>query len=497
MNLEIKFRNDLQKEAFWLKERNECISGGFNNGKTWVMCQKAAVLALTFNNYRTVMARQSFKNLKATTMQTFFNIMPREFILSHNDTAGITILKNKSLFYWMHLDAFDEQSLRGLEINSCFVDQAEEMQEAIYLVLDSRIGRWAQAEVPSEYLRLNPNWPRNSYGTPRVPNYMVLGCNPDSQFHFIYQRYHPESVDKKPGHIMLQAQTDESLGDPETMEQMKSRDPEWVKKYYKGEWGVSEAQIHYLHPDSILDPKDCQPLLEKIKSKGRLYRVLDHGDSSPTACGWFSALDSWHIAYREYYMPNTVISHHRRNISDLSVGEQYSGNYADPQIFKKTAQKDGGFWSVADEYSTKSIPGPPLTWNPADNNEFATRNRFNELLALDLNVKHPITGKSPAPRFYLIKRTKDYQNGIYHGITELQSQRRKLLTTVNGKSIFSDDREESITDHFYDVERYYIAIHGTMKQLPPKDIPRNSFAWYNRLSMKHKKEVMAASSQVN
>lgn len=196
-------------------------------------------------------------------------------------------------------------------------------------------------------------------------------------------------------------------------------------------------------------------------------------------------------------MPNTVISHHRRNISDLSVGEQYSGNYADPQIFKKTAQKDGGFWSVADEYSTKSIPGPPLTWNPADNNEFATRNRFNELLALDLNVKHPITGKSPAPRFYLIKRTKDYQNGIYHGITELQSQRRKLLTTVNGKSIFSDDREESITDHFYDVERYYIAIHGTMKQLPPKDIPRNSFAWYNRLSMKHKKEVMAASSQVN
>ncbi len=110
-------------------------------------------------------------------------------------------------------------------------------------------------------------------------------------------------------------------------------------------------------------------------------------------------------------------------------------------------------------------------------------------------MRHPITGELNAPRFYLIKRTRDYPHGIYHGISELQSQRRKLLTSINGKAIYSDDREESITDHFYDVERYYAAIHGTGKSAEPVNVSRKSFAWYNRLSKKHVNEVLAASDE--
>ncbi len=494
MNLEIVFRNKYQQDGFYLTNRNQCLSGGFGNGKTYCLMQKAITLSLTFSNYRSVIARQYYKDLKATTMQTFFKILPRQLILTHDNQAGLTILKNRSLFYWMHLDAFDEQSLRGLEINSAFVDQAEEMKEAIYLVLDSRIGRWDKAEVPQSYLSQDPTWPRDNWGIPRVPNYMMLGVNPDSQFHFIYQRYHPESIERKLDHIMLQAGTDPNLNDPETIQQMLGRDPIWVKKYFKGEWGISEAQIHYLPPQSILDPKDCDKLLKDIKSKGNLYRVLDHGDTSPTACGWFSALGPWHICYREYYMPNTLISKHRQNISDLCGDEIYSGSYADPAIFKKQSQKEGGFWSVSDEYRSSNVSGPSLNWIPADNNEFATRNRINELLQLDPNVKHPITGESPAPRLYFIKRTAEYQNGVFHGIKELQSQRRKLLTTINGKPIYSDDREDSITDHFYDVERYYVAMHGATKIIPPREIPRRSFKWYERLSKKQMNEVFAASN---
>jgi len=497
MNLDIRFRNEFQENCFWLKERNQCASGGFNNGKSYVLCQKAVTLALTFSNYRSVIARQTFKDLKATTLQTLLKVLPKDAIRTFDTQSGVIVLKNNSVFYLMHLDAFDEQSLRGLEINSAFIDQAEEMMEAIYIVLDARIGRWDKAEVPSEYLEKFPEWPKNDWGIPRVPNYMFLACNPDSQFHFIYQNYHPESVNLQPGHVMLQAPTDEALGDPETMARMKGRDESWVRKYFKGEWGISEAQIHYVHPSSILDPKDCVQLFKDIDRRGNKYRVLDHGETSPTACGWYAALNSWHIAYREYYMPNTVISKHRQNIYDLSGDEIYAGNYADPDIFNKHSQKEGGFWTVANEYVTKSIEGPPLPWSPADNNEFATRNRINECLSLNPNVRHPITGELNAPRFYLIKRTREYPNGIYHGISELQSQRRKLLTSINGKAIYSDDREESITDHFYDTERYYFAIHGSGKSVEPIHIPRKSMAWYNRLSKKHVGEVLAASDERN
>jgi len=502
VQLDIKFRNQFQEDCFWAKERNQCASGGFNNGKSYVLCQKAVTLALTFSNYRSVIARQTYKQLKATTLQTLLKVLPPDAIRTFDQQSGIIILKNGSVFYLMHLDAYDEQDLRGLEINSAFVDQAEEMQEAIYIILDARIGRWDQAKVPNEYLEKFSDWPKNEYGIPRVPNYMFLACNPDSQFHFIYQNYHPDSVNLQPGHIMLQAPTDESLGDPETMARMKGRDESWVKKYFKGEWGISEAQIHYVHPQSILDPKDCVQLFKDIQRRGNNYRVLDHGETSPTACGWFSALNSWHIAYREYYMPNTVISKHRQNIYDLSktknefgewVEEDYAANYADPAIFKQESQKNGGFWSVANEYVTKSISGPPLAWSPADNNEFATRNRINESLMLDPNVRHPITGELNAPRFYMIKRTREYPHGLSHGISELQSQRRKLLTSINGKNIYADDREESISDHFYDVERYYFAIHGKGKSEGIKEPPRHSMAWYNRLSKRHIQQVLAAS----
>ena len=335
MVIDLKFRNDFQENLFWERIRNQCGSGGFNNGKTYVMCQKALFLLLTFPNYRIVMARQLFKDLKATTMQTFFKVCPKELILTHDNQAGITVLINRSVIYWMHLDAFDEASLRGLEINSVFLDQAEEISEAIYLVLDARIGRWDKAEVPQFLLDAYPEWPKHpEWGNYRVPNYMVLGCNPDSQFHFIYRWYHPDSLERKANHVMFEAETDVNLGDAETMEQMLGRDDEWVRKYFKGEWGISEAQIHYLHKSSILDPAECSHLLERIQKRGNKYRVLDHGEASPTCCGWFAALDNIHVMYREYYMPNTVISKHRRNIFDLSGDERYVGNYADPDIFK-------------------------------------------------------------------------------------------------------------------------------------------------------------------
>ena len=109
-----------------------------------------------------------------------------------------------------------------------------------------------------------------------------------------------------------------------------------------------------------------------------------------------------------------MISVHRQNIHDLSLNEEYSGNYADPQINKKTAQKDGGFWSVRKEYMDDTLvdglgnPVPGLFWTMADNNEFATRNRINELLKRSLKFKNPVTKETPAIGLYFIKKTPEY-----------------------------------------------------------------------------------------
>jgi len=66
----------------------------------------------------------------------------------------------------------------------------------------------------------------------------------------------------------------------------------------------------------------------------------------------------------------------------------------DPQIGKKTQQSisglKAGFWTVQMEYAdTDEITdenAPPINWNLADNNEFATRNRNKRVARIEYKV---------------------------------------------------------------------------------------------------------------
>lgn len=491
MDLEITFANPAQRAFYYSTARNQCFSGGFNNGKTYAGCLKIFTLLITFPNYRACIARQTFADLKKTTIQTFFKICPKELVARYNEQDGYLELVNGSAVYFMHLDKVDESSLRGLEINSVLVDQAEETDEKVYDVLDARIGRWDGAKVPPELLQVNPSWPTNRKGALLVPSYIMLLVNPDTQYHYIYRKYHPDSLEREEENFFVEGEWDQYLGSEESYNKALQRDPEWVNKYVKGQWGISTAQIHRVWPDSFLDYSE--ELIDKIKRKGNLFRSMDHGDASPTCCLWFAAIGGVHINYREYYIGNQVISIHRQNIIDLSENEVYSGNYADPSIFHKSSQKNGGFWSVANEYLTrKDIKAPPICWIPADNNEFATRNRINELLRNNEQFKHPITGISPAPGIYFIKRSEDYPNGAYHSISQLQSQRRKLLGYYEGKAVYTDDREEGVTDHAYDPIRYYVAMHGAGKAIEERKPPPHSFKWFKAIRERGKGQLLPA-----
>jgi len=434
-----------------------------------------------------IIAREKYTDLKRTTMETFFKLVPWGLIDTHNTQDGWTRLKTGSLINWIHLDGVDENTLRGIEPNSILVDQAEETQEKVYDVLDARLGRWDGVVVTPEmqdyHARIfGQEWPKNKYDKFIVPSYLMLLTNPDTEFHYIYRKYHPDSPERLEDHFYVEGAWQRSLGSEETYDQALKRDPEWVNKYVYGKWGSSESAIHFIRKESIIEPSE--DLLELVKNKGNLFRILDHGDSAPTCCLWVAAVDGVYIFYREYYVASKIISYHRKSITELSGSESYSGNYADPQIFKKTAQKQGGFWSVADEYRDSDLQAPELFWTPADNNEFATRNRINELLSPHSRFRHPITKESPAPGIYFIRATDRYPEGCKEGIKQLGAQRKKLIGTVDGKSIYSDDRDDKIIDHAYDCVRYFVAMHGTSPRKSVKKPARNSFAYFNSLLRK-------------
>src|SRR6267378_1097024 len=291
MNVDLKFLNQNQESFYWSKFRNNEFDGAFQNGKTYVGCERAFTHLMTFSNYGMSFCRQEYKSLRQTTMKTFFKICPEKLIYKHDEQAGYTIFINKSFIYWMHLDQYDEQDLRGLEINSALIDQAEEIFEPIYNVLDSRIGRWDQARVPdylliqllskedqekyarllkdskdlnviSKFLHQYTQWPRHkTRGHFLVPNYMDVLCNiaDDEEFHWTFRYYNPESFEKKPDHFYIHGEMDTSLGDDRSYQQMLLRDEEWVNKYVKGRRGTTGAAIHKLNDLSIIKPSDYKP----------------------------------------------------------------------------------------------------------------------------------------------------------------------------------------------------------------------------------------------
>ncbi len=480
MDFNFKSISPEQDAALAATQYYQCLSGGYGSGKTFVICIKLMMLALTFPGYRTAIIRKELNVLKKTTLRTLLKVLPPDIIETMNMSDGFIKLKNGSEFLLLGLDRFSEQDVKSLELSAAFVDQAEELDEGIFTHLDARIGRWDEVEVPEKYWKNDPLWPRNpNTNKPLAPTYLFLACNPDTEFHWIYREFHPESLHyqqhNKDTHFFINMpSTSNTALLPEVLERMLKKDPEFRRRYVMGEWGFSEAQIHKIPKESIIDASYAW--FQDFIKKAILYRTYDHGESSPSACLWGACFRGIHLIYREYYMPGKLISYHRKAIYGMSGDEAYTGNYADPEIFKKKSQRDGARYCTADEYKDLNITdAPPIYWQPADNDEMGTRNRINEFFEIDPLLRHPLTGQLGAPKIYFLKKNEWNHNGCDIVLQEIQAQRREKLGEINGKTIWSQDRDKNVSDHAYDPFRYYVAIHSSHNDKKLQVIPQRSF----------------------
>jgi len=505
-----------QREIFEYGPYPQLASGGFGSGKTWVFCLKIMMLSTVFPGNRGVICRKVHKELEQTTMKTFFKVCPPELYDKgrRSDSEKILRLNCGSEILWMHMEDEDIMGiLRGLEINWIFFDQAEEISEEAFDVASARLGRWDQAIVPPSQIEMvggidNWKW-KNPAGEPIVPTYAMLACNPDSETHWLYTRFHPESPEHYKRKFRMPSGAMASYADlgyklwcldsrknkfltTQNIEQMMSQDESFVRRFVEGKWGIPEGQIHAIPEESIIegDPE----ILDWIRGNCQLYRALDHGDAAPTCCLWFGVDKEGNVfAYREYYQPNEIVSVHREAIYKMSLTksapgqeeiEKYRDNLADPSIFYKTQQKYGGRSAISDEWDDSIIQPrkTAISWSPADNDELATRNRINQYLRVDPNRMHPIRRTKGAPRLFFIKASASYPNGCDHVLKETRSQRRLKVGTELGKPIFCDERDDNVVDHAYDPLRYFIASRPPVA--PVEVVKPNPMSW-NEVSARH------------
>lgn len=469
------------------------LVGAFEAAKTFAGIIKLLVLLDKFPGSRGAIIRATSSQTRKTTAQSFFQMCTPEMYERgrRNDQDGFVILNNGSRVDFLHLDKPDSMRvLRGLEVNFVLVDQAEELSLEAWDLITVRAGRWMGFQ-PIDELR-EESWPyRNENGDPVLPAYVFGNANPTDELHWLYLRFAEESPERakwrKQGYqCKMVTRYDNKFRNKALDEVYEGKDEDFKRRYVRGEWGNPEEKMFSLSELSIIDPDQNSGLVEKIIREMKLYRILDHGESAPTSCLWAGVDREGRIFFfREYYHIDEKISVHRRAIFALSQPDareyplpHYAGNLADPSIFSKTRGRDitsGPRWSVADEYEDKKSPNvgqeTAIFWSKADNNEEASRIRVKEFLNVSPFVVHPITGVSPAPMIYFIKKTALYPHGCDFAIKELKQQKKVTLAIgQDGKKVYGDDRDETVPDHAFDCVRYLVLSRPSIAQKPKEDL---------------------------
>jgi phage terminase large subunit len=117
-----------QQKFFESGPQPTMLLAGVGHGKTYVGILKTLFLLDEYPGSRAAIIRKRFQDLKRTTAATLWQLLPPDHIARRNDNEGRLRLTNGSEIVMMHIDKPDSlSSLKSLELNFAYVDQAEDI----------------------------------------------------------------------------------------------------------------------------------------------------------------------------------------------------------------------------------------------------------------------------------------------------------------------------------------------------------------------------------
>lgn len=193
-----------------------------------------------------VIGRKDFTDLRDTTLRTFLEICPPDFISSYNKTEHLVIAVNGSRIYFRELK--DGTGLGSLNLGWFYIDEGEEVEEGIF---DRLKGRLSLKDVGKPC-----GW---------------ITSNPPNESHWIFKQFE-KSHD--PDFYTIHASTYENKqylpkGYIEDLEKLPSS---WRKKYLEGHYGFTPDGTPYY-----------DGYVESLHN-----RQLKWNPQLPLDCGWDS-----------------------------------------------------------------------------------------------------------------------------------------------------------------------------------------------------------------
>ena len=211
------------------KEQYVGLFGGVGNGKTLVACMKIIELSTAQKNNLCLVGRLTYPELRDSTREVFLSTLKMFIKPNHytfNRAENTVTFVNGSQVIFRHLD--EPANILSMNLGAFYIDQAEEIDEEVFLTLQSRLRR-DKIRVLQGFVTGNPrgmNWLYYKFGLDKANG----------------------AKDWKHGdyYRMITAPTHANANNlPENyIEQMRqSYSKEWYDRYVLGAWDVFEGQI--------------------------------------------------------------------------------------------------------------------------------------------------------------------------------------------------------------------------------------------------------------
>jgi len=397
-----------QRAFFHSRARNVGFWGGYGNGKTYAGCGKGYLHSIYYPGNVGLVGRKTYPALNSTTRESFLSLCrkqnggtldPGPIIAGFNKSENLLRFRNGSIVFFRTLD--EVEKLRSLNLGWALIDQAEEVDEEIYLELNGRIRYWNEERI-SEFTREHGATLEKELGFVPVPFSQLICVGNPAPKPWVRREF---KDNEKKQNAVFQASTLENKKflPLEYVSELEARYPkEWVERFVNGSWDTMMGQIY---KDFNYEEIHSIPPFD-IPKHWRRFIALDHGIVNPTAVVW-GALDEVGnvFIYREYYVAGKGVDQHAEAIKEIcqADGSTPTTNEGKIQIYMDYAIKgdyDPHGISAWEHYNRRGIFGLDADKRVQD----GIQNVQVYLHPKETQVfppQHPKAGRPGAPRLFI------------------------------------------------------------------------------------------------
>ncbi|GAA1812684.1 phage terminase large subunit [Nesterenkonia flava] len=388
---------------------DELMYGGAKGGGKSRMARAEAVkLALQVPGSRSIILRQSFKDLHRAVETHMRKEIPLE-LASYNKQDHEFVFTNGSIIELGYLSkAADLDNYQGAEYQLVILEEATQFTEEMYTFMRAQLRASGALQERLEELGIRPrsicttnpggighHWVKKRFVDPYPRGGKVFRVRPTEEDPNPRTRvFIPAKVDDNP-----------SLG-TDYVHNLRQLPPEKQRAYLDGDWDIIEGVrfSQWRTSRHIIDPEQI-PITGLT---GRRVIAVDYGYSNPFAAVWLCELaDGMIVQYREAYETELTARQQAELIKELSAEEDaITGTRA-------TVVMDPSMWRRPDATGRKlNDPNAPPPGSPAHDYQSvlgyapirAVNNRVHGWAQLDEKLKVQGDGY---PRYLVYSTCKD------------------------------------------------------------------------------------------